>query len=257
MKVAMTGAAHGIGAATAAKLKAQGAHITGFDIAEPVSDVDRWIEVDMSDPDAILVAAGKVDGPFDVLVNCAGLPPRPDLEEKILAVNAFGLIMMTKALLPKLGPGASVVNVASKAGARWKENIAQVKALLALPGVEGLPTFIAEQEIDPVRAYDLSKEAVIAWSVGQVEPLIARDIRINTVSPAAVETRILDDFVNAFGERATAMMARTRRSGQPEEVAAVVAFLAGPQSSWVKGVDIPVDGGTTALLAADTLGLGH
>ena len=53
------------------------------------------------------------------------------------------------------------------------------------------------------------------------------------------------------------MMARTRRSGQPEEVAAVVAFLAGPQSSWVKGVDIPIDGGTTALLAADALGLGH
>lgn len=257
MKVAMTGAAHGIGAATAAKLKAQGAHITGFDIAEPVSHVDRWIEVDMSDPEAILAAAGRAEGPFDVLVNCAGLPPRPGLVEKILAVNAFGLIAMTEALMPELATGSSIVSVASKAGARWKENIAQVKALLALPGPRALPAFIAEQGIDPVRAYDLSKETVIAWSVGQVEPLIARDIRINTVSPAAVETRILDDFVNAFGERATAMMARTRRSGQPEEVAEVVAFLAGPQSSWVKGVDIPVDGGTTALLAADALGLGH
>ena len=108
-----------------------------------------------------------------------------------------------------------------------------------------------------MRSYDLSKEAVIVWSIAQVEPLIARDIRINTVSPAAVETRILDDFVTAFGERATKMMARTRRSGRPEEVAEVVAFLAGPQSSWVKGVDMPVDGGTSALLSADAIGFDH
>ena len=255
MRVAMTGAAHGIGAAAAAILKVRGADIVAFDIDEPGDGVDRWIAVDMSDPNAISAAAAAVDGPFDVLINCAGLPPRAGLEAKILAVNAFGLIAMTKALLPKLAPGASIVSVASKAGALWRENIDQVKALLVLPGVDALPDFVAAQGIDPVRAYDLSKETVIAWSMGQVEALIARDIRINTVSPAAVETRILDDFVNAFGDRATKMMARTRRSGTPEEVGKVIASLAGPQSSWIKGADIPVDGGTTALVAADALGL--
>ena len=257
MHVAMTGAAHGIGAASAARLKGEGAFITAFDIEEPAAHVDRWIQVDMSEPDAISAAAAKADGPFDVLVNCAGLPPRPGLEAKVLAVNTFGLIAMTKAMLPKLKDGASIVSLASKAGSRWRENIEQVKALLALPGNDALPDFIAKQGIDPVRSYDLSKEAVIVWSISQVEPLIARDIRINTVSPAAVETRILDDFVIAFGDRATKMMARTRRSGRPEEVAEVVAFLASPQSSWIKGVDMPVDGGTTALLAADAIGLAH
>lgn len=257
MRVAITGAAHGIGAATAAKLKGQGAHVVAFDIAEPASNVDRWIEVDLSVPDTVRAAVMKVDGPFDALVNCAGLPPRPGQEATVLAVNIFGLIAMTEAMVPKLADSASIVSVASKAGSRWRENIDQVKALLALPGIGALPKFIADEGIDAVRSYDLSKEAVIAWSVGQVETLIGKGKRINAVSPAAVETRILDDFVDAFGDRATKMMARTRRSGRPEEVAEVIAFLAGPQSGWIKGVDVPVDGGTTALLAADGFGLGH
>lgn len=256
MRVAITGAAHGIGAAVAAKLAGEGAEITVFDIAEPAPSASLWIEVDLSNPVAAASAAALVEGPFDALINCAGLPPRPGGEATLLAVNTFGLIALTEAMLPKLVDGASIVSVSSKAGSRWRENIAQVKALLALPGIEALPAFIADQEIDPVRAYDLSKEAVIAWSVGRVEPLIARNLRINTVSPAAVETRILDDFVTAFGDRASAMMARTKRAGRPEEIAEVVAFLASPQSGWIKGADIPVDGGTTALAAADAFGLG-
>jgi len=255
MQVAITGAAHGIGAATARKLAEQGARIVAFDIEEPAVRVDEWIAVDMTDPAAIVAAASKVEGPFDALVNCAGLPPRPGLEVKILALNAFGLIAMTEALLPRLADGASIVSVASKAGARWRENIDQVKRLLALPGVDALSAFVEREEIDPVCAYDLSKEAVIAWSIGQVERFLERDLRINTVSPAAVETRILDDFVSAFGTRATTMMARTKRSGRPDDVAEVIAFLTGPQSYWIKGADVPVDGGSTALAAADALWL--
>ena len=113
-----------------------------------------------------------------------------------------------------------------------------------------LETFNAEPAASPVPIKAPIKPCV-------VETGIPIRVAINTVSPAAVETRILDDFVTAFGERATKMMTRTRRSGRPEEVAEVVAFLAGPQSSWVKGVDMAVDGGTSALLSADAIGLDH
>lgn len=78
---------------------------------------------------------------------------------------------------------------------------------------------------------------------------------MNAVSPAAIETRILPDFLTAFGDRATKTMARVGRAGRADEVAELVAFLASPESGWIRGADIPVDGGTAALSLTDALGL--
>tara|TARA_R110000751_G_scaffold180038_1_gene286406 strand:+ start:17019 stop:17792 length:774 start_codon:yes stop_codon:yes gene_type:complete len=253
MRVALTGGASGIGAAVAANLKRLGADIVAFDIVEPRVNIDQWVKVDLSDPTSILEAERQVSGSFDALINNAGLPPRMGLEEKVLAVNYFGLVNFTKLMLPKLTQGGAIVNTASKAGARWRDNIPQIKALRDLADVDALPAFIESQAIGPVRAYDLSKEAVIVWTITQTERLAALGLRANTVSPAAVSTDILDDFVSAFGERATKAMARIGRPGSPEEVAEVICFLASPQSNWLKGIDIPIDGGLAAMSLSDGL----
>lgn len=251
MRVLVTGAATGIGAATAATLRRGGAEITAIDIADPGAAVDRWIEADLSDPGAI--AALPLEGRFDALVNAAGLPPRAGLEEKILALNVFGLRQMTETALPHLAQGASIVNVASKAGARWQENLDQVRRLLALDGPGALTVFIAAEGIDPVRAYDLSKEAVIVWTRFETARLQSLGLRANSVSPAAVETRLLADFMTAFGARAERGVALTGRPGTADEIGAVAAFLARPESGWIRGVDLPVDGGLTALLDIEKL----
>ncbi|MDF1778990.1 MAG: coniferyl-alcohol dehydrogenase [Rhizobiaceae bacterium] len=253
MRVALTGGASGIGAAVAANLKRLGADIVAFDIVEPRVNIDQWVKVDLSDPTSILEAEQQVSGSFDALINNAGLPPRKGLEEKVLAVNYFGLVNFTNLMIPKLTQGGAIVNTASKAGARWRENIPQIRALRDLTDVDGLPAFIETQAISPVRAYDLSKEAVILWTITQTERLAALGLRVNTVSPAAVSTDILDDFVTAFGERATKAMARIGRPGTPEEVAEVICFLASPQSNWLKGIDIPIDGGLAAMSLSDGL----
>ena len=73
MRVAITGAATGIGAATAAELKQGGAEVVAFDIAEPAADLDAWIRIDMADPTSLAKAADAVAGPFDALLNIAGL----------------------------------------------------------------------------------------------------------------------------------------------------------------------------------------
>lgn len=254
MRIAITGAASGIGAATVARLKGDGHNVTAFDIAEPAG-VDKWIPVDMSDIEAIRAAVAQVEGPFDALINNAGLPPRKGLEAKILAVNALGLVALVEALLPILAPGAAIVTTASRAGARWAENAAQAKALLSLEDPLALPAFIADHSIDPIRAYDLSKEAVIVWTKANTERLFALGLRANTVSPAAVDTGILADFVTAFGDRATRAMARTGGAGKPEDIAEVIAFLASPASAWVRGANIEVDGGVSANASADQMGL--
>jgi len=253
MRVALTGGATGIGAAVAAKLTAAGHAVTAFDISEP-ANVEAWINTDLSDPSSIAAAIGAADGPFDALINNAGLPPREGMSEQILRVNYFGLKAFLDGMLDKIAPSGAIVNTASRAGAMWRDNLEEVKALMALDPND-LASFIQMREIGATRAYNLSKEAVIVLTLKSTQAMIARKLRMNSVSPAAVSTGILDDFVAAFGERVAKNIARVGRPGHPEEIADVILFLASPASNWLNGTDIVIDGGMSALAQSDMLGL--
>ena len=254
MRVAITGAASGIGAVTATKLVAEGHEVIAFDIAEPPA-ASAWHDCDMADPTSIDAAVAKAHGQFGALINCAGIPPRPGDAQAVLAVNALGLVHLTEALLPMLSNGASIVNVASRAGGHWRDNIAEVKELLALRDPSDLDTFIKRRDIGHVRAYNLSKEAVIVWTMASTERLVGMDIRMNSVSPGAVSTGILDDFTAAFGEKVARNVARAGRPALPEEVADLINFLLSPESNWIKGTDLCIDGGMSAMGLSDALGL--
>ena len=255
MRIALTGGASGIGAEVAARLQARGHHVTAFDIAEPPAHVDRWIETDLSAPASIAAALEAAEGPFDALINNAGLPPRPGMAPLVLRVNFFGFRQFLVGMLDKLGAGAAIVNTASRAGAAWRDNLDEVKALMALDPA-GLDAFLAAREIDATRAYNLSKEAVIALTVAMTSEMMARGMRMNAVSPAAVSTGILGDFKAAFGDRVDRNLERVGRPGHPGEVADAIVFLASPESGWIKGQDLVIDGGMRALGLGESLGLG-
>ena len=82
-----------------------------------------------------------------------------------------------------------------------------------------------------------------------------RGLRMNSVSPAAVSTGILDDFVNAFGDKVANNLKRVGRAGTADEVADVIVFLSRPESHWVRGNDVVIDGGMSAMITAEKLGL--
>jgi NAD(P)-dependent dehydrogenase (short-subunit alcohol dehydrogenase family) len=252
---AVTGVASGIGAALAAKLTAAGHRVIGFDLHVTSLNVAQFIPLDLNDPASIDRAAAAVDTPLAGLCNNAGLPPRPGLEATVLQVNFLGQRRFTDAMTPHLRDGASVVNMASRAGGAWRENLDQVKRLAAIADPRALADFVAREGIDATRCYNLSKEAMILWTAAITEDMAARGVRVNSVSPAAVATGILDDFTRAFGDKVTRNVARAGRPGAPEEIAEVAAFLLSPASGWLKGADIPVDGGMGAFNLSDALGL--
>ena len=256
MRIALTGGATGIGAEVVTKLKAQGHEICAFDIQDPGPQVDQWIQTDLSDPMSIDAALAAAKGPFDGLINNAGLPPRDQagMAQRVLQVNYIGLCQFLDGMLDHLSPGASIVNTASRAGAFWRDNLAQVKALMALDPAN-LDQFIAAENIDATRAYHLSKEAVIVMTMARTQEMIARGLRMNSVSPAAVSTDILDDFIAAFGERVAKNIARAGRAGLPQEIADVIVYLVSPESAWIKGQDLVIDGGMSAMAATDQLQL--
>ena len=118
MRLALTGGATGIGAATVARLRAGGHEIVVFDIQKPESD-DRWMELDLMDGTSIEAALEAADGTFDGLVSIAGIPPRDDNAVACLTINTLATCAFIDAFMPKLNNGAAVVTVASKAGGAW------------------------------------------------------------------------------------------------------------------------------------------
>ena len=244
MRLALTGGATGIGAATVARLRADGHEVVVFDIQKPDGD-ERWIELDLMDEASIAAALEAADGTFDGLVSIAGIPPRDDNAVACLTINTLATCAFIDAFMPKLNNGAAVVTVASKAGGAWQSNLDQLDDLLAQTPAK-LGDWCAANEVDATKAYILSKQAVIYWHQRAVTPHIGKH-RFVTVSPSAVSTGILDDFVKAFGPMVAANLARVGRSGTPEEVAELITFSLSPAASWINGVDLVTDGGMGAM----------
>jgi len=244
MRLALTGGATGIGAATAARLRADGHEVVIFDIRDPDSG-DRWIQLDLMDPGSIAAALKAADGSFDGLCSIAGVPPRDDNAVPCLTVNTLATCAFIEGFMPKLNEGAAVVSVASRAGMGWQSNLDQLENLLAQTPAS-LDEWCAGNEVDATKAYILSKQALIYWHQRAVTPYIGKH-RFVTVSPSAVSTGILDDFVKAFGPMVAANLARVGRSGTPQEVAELIAFCVSPAASWMNGVDVITDGGMGAM----------
>lgn len=256
-RVLLTGAASGIGKACAQQLANRGVSVYALDLVEPDVPVDNFHTLDLGNVDSIETVINVVSeaGPFDALLNVAGVPPRSGQQVQVLTINWLGQKLLTKGLLGSLRGGGAIVNMASKAGGRWQESLNEVRGVLAMNTAAEIEDFVTSSGMDATRAYNLSKEAMIVWTMASTANLRAKDLRMNSVSPAAVDTAILDDFKTAFGPMVEKNLARVGRPGEPEEIAEVAIFFASPQSRWLHGVDIAVDGGMGAMIQSEMLEL--
>ena len=250
--VVVTGAASGIGAATARLMKSAGATVIGLDRARISGDVDQAIEYDQSDESSIDLAASKIDGPIDALCNVAGVAmsePPPT----VLKINFLGLRHLTETLLPKFKRHSAVVSLASIGGMSWRENLDEVKALMAVASVGDAEQFCLDHRVEPTLSYKLTKECVVVWTMANALDQADRDIRFNCVSPGPVESPLYYNAVAAAGERGQAIAAKSRRIAEPEEIAEVLVYLCGDRSGWVNGANVPIDGGLSCLFLREQL----
>lgn len=253
-RVVVTGVASGIGLATARYLKERGATIVGVDI-RPSTLADEHFAVDLSDPAQIDDLVGQITPGAHGLCNVAGVPPSGP-PAVVLALNAKGLERLTVGLAPDLAEGASIVNIASSAGNGWVNRVEALRAFDDVPfEAEALERFATEHHLlEKGASYFFSKEFVVTWTMRNRWRWRDRGIRVNSVSPGPVDTPALQDFIDTLG-RAKRMMELMDRPGRPDEIAPVVAFLLSDESRWIRGSNIPVDGGMTSHLALDHHGL--
>ena len=240
-KVALvTGGSRGIGAAIAKRLAADGAivAITYAKDASAASAVVKAIERDGGKAIAILADAADVKavkaavektvatfGRLDVLVNNAGTAIPKTFEEttleemdRVIDINIRGVYVATQAALKHMKSGGRIINTGSAVGER-----------VVTPGLV---------------AYAATKGAVKMFTQALAREVGSRGITVNNVQPGPIDT----DLNPASGDWAVSQKAATAldRYGRPEEIAAMVAFVAGPESSYITGANLTVDGGMNA-----------
>lgn len=249
----VTGAASGIGRATAMSLVAEGASVIGVDVKPTGLTTEH--RVDLSDPNQIDQLAGELPDGIQGLCNVAGVPPSapPWL---VLAVNAKALQRLTERLVPRMAEGASIVNVASSAGMGWAGSLALITEFDAVPFEEAaLADFASRHGLEEGgRSYGFSKEYVVTWTMRKRWAWRDRGIRINSVSPGPVDTPILPDFIATL-ERAPRVMEIMDRPGTPDDIAPVVTFLLTDEAAWFRGCNLAIDGGLTSHLLMEAHGL--
>jgi 3-oxoacyl-[acyl-carrier protein] reductase len=225
----VTGAASGIGRATALALQEAGASVLGLDLKASEGDIPILACDLASEADIIATVrqgAERIGGGYDILVNNAGILQEASLGaisldhvDRMFAVNVRGAILVAREVLPHLSDGGRIINIASE---------------LAYLGRSGASVYCA------------TKAALLGLTRSWARELAPR-ILVNAVAPGPTDTPLLGFEALSESQRALETTHPLGRIGRPDEIASAVVFLAGPGATFFTGQCLGANGGAAML----------
>lgn len=243
----VTGAASGMGRLCVERLR-ESHRIVAVDLDAPQIEGTVGLGCDISDPSAVagLLEEVREIGPFRSLVHAAGVSPTMAGARRVFEVDLVGTVLLLDAFEPLVMPGCAAVCFSSSSAYQvaMRGIDAELEALVSEPRAPGFLDAVAGRFDDSGLAYAWAKRGVIAAAGRAAVAWGRRGGRVNSLSPGLIDT--------PMGRQEAAeqpvmkiMLDKTplERLGQPDEVAAAVAFLISDDASFISGIDLLVDGG--------------
>jgi 3-oxoacyl-[acyl-carrier protein] reductase len=222
----VTGGSRGIGRAIVRRLAAGGARVVFTHVSDDPGEIPPGttaVRADHADPSSRRAVLDEVRDGFDILVNNAAVGPLTPIAEltedeldRVMAINFRTPLLLVRDALPLLRDGGRIVNIST------------LNTVSPAPGLV---------------LYCATKGAIEQLTAVAAQELGVRGITVNTVSPGATDTDMLRGANSPEGLAQAAEMAALRRLGTPDDVAAVVAFLASDDAGWITGQNIRATGG--------------
>lgn len=259
-KVVVTGAASGMGEATAKILIDQGAVVYALDINEPKYEVHRFIQVNLGDKTSIEHAVQQLPDTIDSIFSIAGVPGVVGKLTPIdvLTINFIGARHLIESLIPRMPEGSSIATISSLGGMGWAEKKDTILPFVTSKSFEDAQSWFKAHEKDETvlsqdatqnGSYTLSKEALILWTKYRSYNLAEKKIRLNTVSPATTETPMVKSFNDiAKADITSSFLSKVGRYAVAEDQANALVLINSDLATYISGQDLQVDYAVTSKL---------
>jgi len=262
-KVVVTGAASGMGEATAKILVEQGAEVYALDINEAKVPVKQSIKVNLGDTASIDAAVAQLPSEINSVFSCAGIAGTIYGNGRfttmdVMKINFLGGRYLIESLISRMPEGSSIATVASLAGMGWMQKLPMLIPFVTTAtyedGLKWLEENLSKQEVmdqDPKNngSYGLSKEALIAWVKYRAYSLAEKKIRLNNVSPSSTTTPMLADFNTiAQADVTSSFISPIGRAAVAEDQANALVMINSDLNTYISGQDLQVDYAVTSKI---------
>lgn len=250
----VTGAASGMGKATAEMLVDLGAEVYGLD-RNPVEipGMKKFVQVNLDDPASIDAAFAQLPAVIHKFFGIAGVSGAKNTFNEVYIINFISNKYMTeKYLIDRVPDGGAVAYMSSQAGAVWKGYKEEFTDITDCD--EGWDECVRRLEakggVAPLGAYGLSKRSLTYYAKKMADELGHREVRFNVVSPCNTITGLIDEFRGYSGsyEASKAMWGSIKREATAQEMANCIVFLNSQMATIVSGCDLAADGASRSTI---------